>query len=227
MKLVGMMQQTKQQTRRESGGSHAAPKNKVIQKVEEMFAHALEDYSKFITSLHTKLGAALLGKKSSFCLEDMMKLMWLGTMPADTKAMLAWCREFKEEAVRNRVATPPILDAQEFEGLCAVFEHFDEDRNGEIQFDKLVTKGLIYVEQVDSYRQLWDANGDGILSLQEFCEMMCPVGYRATGKSEVGFMPDGRCVRHDPVIGHWKLAADAHHLDDRQFPVEIEPAELE
>jgi len=221
MKSVGLVQK-----RRQSQNNTVVARHRTMQKVQELFEHAFDDYPKFIESFHLKLGTALLGKKSSVSIEDMMRLMWLGARQPEVKVMLGWLREFTEEASRTRVPTPPELDAVEFEGLCAVFEYFDENRNGEIEFDKLVTKGLVYVEQVDEYRQLWDANGDGILSLQEFCEMMCPVGYRATNKSEVGFTPDGRRIVRDAVAGCWKLEATCTS-DDRPTPMEFDSADLE
>lgn len=173
--------------------------------VSDLIAQAIEDTQKFSHSLCEKLSVALLGKKSSFVIEDMMRLIWLGAAHAEIRTMKLWCRDFYEEAVRNRVETPPVLDEVEYEGLCSVFEHFDENHEGEILFDTLVTKGLIYTEQIEEYRKAWDENGDGVLSQQEFCDMMCPVGFRASSGSEIGTRPDGRRVLYDPAIGGWKL----------------------
>lgn len=173
--------------------------------LQDLMAQATEDPARFSAALCEKLVSTLLGKKSSFSLEDMMKLIWLTAKPEDIKSMKGWLREFHEEALRSRVDAPPVLDAVEYEGLCSVFEHFDDNKSGEILFDELVTKGLIYSEQVEEYRQLWDDDGNGVLSLPEFCEMMCPVGFRATAKSEVGSLPDGRRVVYDDDMGCWKI----------------------
>merc|ERR1711972_1223145 len=126
----------------------------------------MEDIPKFISTMHEKLAAHLLGKKSSFSIEEMMRLLFLGAKQSDVKTMRDWCREFSEEYERNRVMAPPILDPVEYQGLCSVFEHFDERGQGSIAFETLVTKGLIYGDQVKEYQQLWDENGDGVLSLQ-------------------------------------------------------------
>lgn len=130
--------------------------------------------------------------------------------------MKLWCREFVDDAIRNRVATPPCLDKVEYEGLCSVFEHFDDERQGAIMFDALVTKGLIYTEQVEEYRQLWDSDGNGVLSLDEFCEMMCPVGFRATTRSTMGSQADGKRVIYDNSICGWKL--ERQPMDDHESP---------
>jgi len=165
---------------------------------------ATEDTVKFSAALCEKLSGALLGKKSSFVLEDIMRLIWLFATQSEVRIMRAWCREFYEEALRDRVEAPPILDVKELEGLRSVFDHFDEHKAGEIHFDTLVIKGLIYSEQVEEYRLQWDDDGNGLLSLSEFCEMMCPVGFRATAKSEVGSLADARRVFMDKH-GNWKL----------------------
>lgn len=178
-----------------------------LQSVSDLFAQATEDRSKFCIALVEKLSAALLGKKSSFTIEDMMRLVWLSTNATEAKVMKNWCREFYEDTMRDRVDTPPVLDTVEWQGLCSVFEHFDEEKEGEITFDTLVTKGLIYSDQVEEYRLLWDDDGNGRLSQSEFCDMMCPVGFRASAKSEIGSGADGRRVLFDYSVGCWKLEA--------------------
>lgn len=181
---------------------------------------AIEDTVQFSAALVDKLSHALLGKKSSFVREDIMRLVWLFATQSDVRIMRSWCREFDEEAARDLVEAPPVLDATELEGLRSVFEHFDEQKSGEIHFDTLVTKGLIYAEQVREYRLQWDDDGNGLLSLSEFCEMMCPVGFRATAKSEVGSMADARRVVLDKH-GNWKLEQPQEEVPDisAQVPV--------
>jgi len=192
---------------------HGATVMMQLQSAGDLLAQAIEDTPKFTATFCEKLSVALLGKKSSFVLEDMMRVVWLSASLTDTKVMKSWCRDFYEEAQRDRVETPPVLDVVEYEGLCSVFEHFDEDNAGEIHFDTLVTKGLIYNEQIEEYRKLWDDDGNGFLSMGEFVDMMCPVGFRATKKSEIGSLPDGRRVLFDPTMNSWKverLPDDSH-----------------
>jgi Ca2+-binding EF-hand superfamily protein len=171
----------------------------------ELLTQAIEETTKFMLLMCEKLSTALLGKKSSFAIEDMMRLIWLPASAQDAKTMRQWIREFIEDAIRHRVDTPPVLDDVEHEALCAVFAYFDDERQGQILFDTLVTKGLIYTEQVDEYRMLWDSDGNGNLSLEEFCDMMCPVGFRATAQSEVGSQADGKRVIYDNSISSWKF----------------------
>lgn len=164
-----------------------------------------EDIPKFIARLCDKLAQLLLGKKSSFVIEDMMRLIWPCAQMADLKHMRAWCKEFSKETHKNRVNPPPILPTEDFEGLCSVFRYFDDDCSGEVLLDELVAKGLIYEDQAAIYFRDWDKNGDGSLDLLEFCEMMCPCGYRAHPEAQVGLRADGKRVIFDPTLDCWRI----------------------
>jgi len=163
-----------------------------------------KDFQKFITKLVDKIAVAILGKKSSFVLDDMMRVIWPFAGQGECKLMCRWCKEFEKNAASSRVRTPPILDPDEFEGLCSAFKHFDEDGSGEVTLEELVTKGLIYADQVEQYRKEWDRNGDGSFDMNEFCEMMCPLGYRAYPQSKIGSAKDGTRLEFDGVIGGWR-----------------------
>lgn len=177
--------------------------------VNDLLAQALDDTGKFTHAFCEKVSVALMGKKSSFAIEDMMRVLWLSTTPSEMRIMKSWCREMVEEAIRDRVKTPPVLETADFEALCCVFEHFDEDRQGEILLNTLVAKGLIYNDQIEEIRKQWDQDGNGLMSIEEFCDMMCPFGYRSTAKSEVGSQADGKRVYFDHLLGCWKLQDDA------------------
>jgi len=155
-----------------------------------------EDRDKVIARLCEKVELQLLGRKSSFGIDDMMRLIWLRAQLTDLRTMKAWCQEVVEEAARTRVHSPPALTTQEFEDLCTVFRHYDDAGSGEILFEDLVSKGLIYEDQVKTCKKEWDGNGNGTLGMREFCEMMCPAGYRASKESKIGTQKDGR--RWDP-----------------------------
>jgi len=86
-----------------------------------------EDSAQFITRLCEKVAHMLLGKKSSFAIEDMMRVIWPSAELPHIKLMKGWCRELKKEAEENRVNTPPVIDNAEIEALRSVFEHFCED----------------------------------------------------------------------------------------------------
>mmetsp|Transcript_9213 Transcript_9213/g.20436 ORF Transcript_9213/g.20436 Transcript_9213/m.20436 type:complete len:715 (-) Transcript_9213:102-2246(-) len=162
-----------------------------------------EDAPKFISKLCDKLSQALLGKKSSFAIEDMMRLVWPCANAVDMKVMKQWCKEHAVACAKTRVRTPPILDPADLEGLRSVFQHFDEDRSGEVTFEELTMKGLIYEDQVEAFVREWDRNGDGALDITEFCEMMCPIGWRASVESKIGSQKDGTRVVFDANSGGW------------------------
>lgn len=105
---------------------------------------------------------------------------------------------------KNRVKTPPLLDAAELDGLISVFRHFDDDNSGEVSLEELVEKGLIYEDQSEAYFEEWDANGDGCLNLLEFCEMMCPAGFRAHPNAKIALQADGAKLVYGPQ--GWRLA---------------------
>jgi len=167
--------------------------------------HNQQDYSEFAAGLCEKVERYLLGKKSSFIIDDMMKLLWLAATPSDIKTMKSWCAEFVNDAARARVDSPPPLELVEYEDLCSVFQHFDDEKRGEIEFKKLVERGLIYEDQCEQCQRDWDADGNGSLDMQEFCEMMCPAGFRACEASKVGTLKDGKRVIFDGNINGWRL----------------------
>lgn len=163
------------------------------------------DRDKVVARLCEKVESQLLGKKSSFVIEDMMRLVWPRAQLPDLKAMKAWCQEMAEESARARVESPPALSSQEFDDLCTVFKHYDTEGSGAILFEELVGRGLIYADQVETCKTEWDADGNGVLDLLEFCEMMCPAGFRASQASKNGSLKDGTRVIYDESVSSWRL----------------------
>jgi len=162
-------------------------------------------YKKFVQKLCAVVEKCLLSKKSSFALEDMVRLVWPAAAPDDLKHARLSCRDVAITAARQRIKAPPVLPKSEFDGLCSVFQLFDQDSSGHVSFDELIAQGVIYEYQHEQYRKEWDRNGDGELDLLEFCEMMCPAGYRAHALARVGSLKDGRRVVNDAHLGCWRL----------------------
>jgi len=152
-----------------------------------------------------KLTGYLLGKKSSFTLEDMLRTIWMKAKRFEVNKMKDWCKQFIDEARNARVQTPPVLQQGELDGLKSVFKHYDAEGNGELSFEQLVTLGLIFEDQIDKCREEWDSDHNGVLDMQEFCQMMCPAGYRATRDSQIGTLKDGTRVKFDVVANLWRL----------------------
>jgi Ca2+-binding EF-hand superfamily protein len=157
-----------------------------------------------MTRLCEKISRLLLGKKSSFALEDAMKLIWPNALRSELNEMQQWCKEFAEDSMRRELP-PTVLDAVEFEGLCSVFRHYDQEKAGALSFGKLVSTGLIRLDEVDAFRQDWDKDGNGLLDMSEFCDMMCPVGYRACERSKIGSKADGTRLIFDPKFAGWRV----------------------
>eukprot|EP00929_Paragymnodinium_shiwhaense_P053009 TRINITY_DN26543_c0_g1_i1.p1 TRINITY_DN26543_c0_g1~~TRINITY_DN26543_c0_g1_i1.p1 ORF type:complete len:811 (-),score=201.87 TRINITY_DN26543_c0_g1_i1:189-2621(-) len=165
----------------------------------------IKDMAKYISKVVDKLAQAILGKKSSFVMEDVMRVIWVGAGPQECKQMTRWVKEFEKTQASARVGSPPVLSRDEFEGLCGVFRHFDDDNSGEVTLEELVLKGLIYQDQIEDYRREWDRNGDGTFDMLEFCEMMCPLGYRAYPASKVGTREDGTRLAFDALMNGWSV----------------------
>jgi hypothetical protein len=156
---------------------------------------------KLVCRLCEKVSRHLFGKKSSFSLEDLMRLIWMRAHSSDVQTMKLIVNDIAVETNRTRLPAPPVLDASEYRDLCAVFQHFDTENCGRLSFNELVHLGLIYSDQVEQTRKEWDRDGNGTIDMAEFCEMMCPLGYRATQHSTIGTTEDGRRVFFD---GSWQ-----------------------
>lgn len=164
---------------------------------------------KFSRRLFEKIVAHLFGKKSCFSLMDLMHLIFLHASGADWKMMQVWLHEIPEETARNKVDAPPVLGLREYEDLCADFKHFARDYGDELSLEELVRLGIIFPSQILQTRREWDQNGNSKIEMEEFCEMMCPAGYRASQGSRVGTTEDCRRVVFDPRLGYWQLEHDA------------------
>mmetsp|Transcript_66992 Transcript_66992/g.122179 ORF Transcript_66992/g.122179 Transcript_66992/m.122179 type:complete len:695 (+) Transcript_66992:141-2225(+) len=187
------------------------------EKKEAIFAffqnNSQEDNIKFASKLVEKVAAVLMSKKPFFVIEDMMRLIWPCSSVEDLKKMKQWCEEFALTNAKWRVPTPKVLSANELEALSAVFKYFDKDGSGTVTAEELVHSGLLDREQASRYMAEIDTNGDGEMALNEFCEMMCPNGYRATTSSMIGTDDAGRRVVLDEKLGGWRREDDKNVKD--------------
>lgn len=149
-----------------------------------------------------KAMGALLGKKSSFSLEDMMCLIWPCAQTNDVAKMKQWIKDYV--ASMRRVATPPILGQSEYEGLIENFRFFDADGSGYVSVEELVSSGLLDKEQAQRYLDEWDDEGCGEFSEIAFCHMLCPTGYRAYAGAQIATDKDGNQVVYEDLFG-WRL----------------------
>lgn len=179
-----------------------------VEKKEAVFAffqnNTQEENLKFAGKLIEKVASVLLSKKAFFVIEDMMRLIWPCSSMDDLKKMRTWCEEFALTNAKWRVPTPKVLPASELEALSAVFKYFDKDASGTVTAEELVHSGLLDREQATRYLSEVDTDGSGEMAMIEFCEMMCPNGYRAVGTSMKGTDEMGRRVVLDERLGGWR-----------------------
>jgi hypothetical protein len=171
---------------------------------------AVNDFSKFVSRLRERIAGHLFGKQSTFSLEDLMKLIWLGATPADLRTTRTMFEDMCSESRRSRVKTPATLQPFQYQELCAVFRHYC-DFGDLLSFDQMVISGLVDSEKAVQLRREWDHGGNGMLDMARFCEIMCPSGYRATAQSTVGSTEDDTRVVCDPVTGRWGFHSRGAH----------------
>jgi hypothetical protein len=161
-------------------------------------------HDKFISGMCEKIIAHLFGKKSFIAIDDLIKLAWLRATRADVKIMKAWCKEVAQNPGTVRVSAPPVLPEHENEGLVSVYHQY-EAGNGHVSFETLVKAGLFHEYQIPQAKAAWDTDGSGTLDMQEFLDMMCPLGFRAEASSVRGSRRDGTRVRYDEMLTSWRV----------------------
>jgi len=149
--------------------------------------------SRFIPRMREKMVDALFGNKQSFDLVGLLGLANPFASATSLKSLVVVFHEiFAAEFSETRARTPPVLDIDAYQDLCAVFEGFDKDQKGVLSIPDLANQGLIQEDQIVDLRQKLGCNGDDLFDVAKFCEVMCPCGYRATEQSRVATMEDGR-----------------------------------
>jgi hypothetical protein len=162
-----------------------------------------EEALKFSSKLCDRLGGLVMGKKSSFVIEDMMRLIWPAATVHTMKEMWGMFRTFKR-GDKNRINTPPLLPASELNALFAVFRHFDGDSSGKVSLEELIESGLMYEDMATEMFRDWDRSGDGQLDKYEFAEMVCPSGYLAHPKAKLASLKDGTRLVFDEQLDCWR-----------------------
>ncbi|CAK9014991.1 unnamed protein product, partial [Durusdinium trenchii] len=177
----------------------------ILSRMPPWIASTAEERSRFVQKLCERLTAALsAARKPSFSLEDMMRIIWPCSSSADLAQMSAWCEEINNTRDKWQVTPPPVLPAEAKDALQAVFDYFDKDGGGKISANELVLSGLVDKAGASDFVRT-AAGPTGEIGLRDFCEMLCPHGYRATQESVVGSTVLGRAARLDKTTGTWRL----------------------
>lgn len=165
-----------------------------------------DERPKFAQRLVERMGSVLLSsRKSHFHLEDIMRLMWSCASVDDLKQMRDWCNECNLTRDKYRASTPPVLPDEEKSALQAVFTFFDKDGGGSLSVAELIMSGLMDRDYAKRFVSEVDQDGSGEIDSTEFCELMCPNGFRAHEHSETGSTPLGEGIRYDHNLGTWRM----------------------
>lgn len=163
-----------------------------------------EENATFAKQLIDRVGYVLFGKKQTFVIEDMMRIIWPCCRNQELKLMKTWVNELELSSWRRD--PPKQLSKDEFEGLAAVFRFFDTDKSGSITVEELVLSGFIDKDQAAKMVLEVDGHdGDGELCMLEFCELFCPTGYRAHENAKIGTDDQGQRLVFDDRMNGWRL----------------------
>lgn len=144
----------------------------------------------------------VFGKRGSFGLQDLMRVLWPGATPAELKQMQDWAEIERSHVVSARVATPPVQSASDYEDLRRVFESLDVDGSGDVSWEELVATGLL--DEEDARRLIKDwGDQSGSLREFEFIMMMTQSGLRASEEAKIATDSDGGLVMYDPAADCW------------------------
>ncbi|CAE8619521.1 unnamed protein product, partial [Polarella glacialis] len=167
-----------------------------------------EDGLKFTARLCSGLEKLLLGIKSSFIIEDMMRLIWPSAQIPHLIEMRRWCTDFANVKDKHRMPTPPLLPEADLNGLCSVFRWIDSDGGGELSVQELVATGMIMESKAQQFVKSCDHDNSGTLDMLEFCEMMCPNGFQAHDKAVSATTALGARIIFDDRSQSWRPVAD-------------------
>ncbi|CAJ1339578.1 unnamed protein product [Effrenium voratum] len=168
-----------------------------------------EDVNKSTSKFIKILEQILLGVKSSFVLEDMMRIIWPMSQHNHLTEMRRWCTEISSALDRTVVKTPPLLPEEQLEDLQCVFQYFDLDRDGHLKVSELLASGFLNQQEAQSLIEKYDADEDEQLNMAEFTEMLCPLGFRVREEASHATLDDGRNVWFDADVQRWRLAEEA------------------
>jgi len=139
------------------------------------------------------------------CGGDLIELVWPYATAATKEHIWNSFRQF-DRIHGAHVNTPPVLPPHMYHDLRTLHKKFDEMCGGVLTFDALHELAFESADEVEvlQSRRMFDINTDGLCDVDEFCEMMCPSGYRATSHSTVATMPDSTRIVLDSISGDWR-----------------------
>lgn len=122
-------------------------------------ADETEDVAKAALKLTRTLEQMLFASKSSFVLEDMMRILWPASQLSDILEMRRWCTEMANSLERTATQTPPLLPEDQLDDLHCIFQYFDTDHDGQLKVPDLIATGFLNRNEVDLIMQKYDVDG--------------------------------------------------------------------
>jgi len=158
----------------------------------------------------------LLSKKSSFVIEDMIRICWPCAAFKDITKMKAI---IEEAQTAKAVPAPPVLPGEELEALIENFQYYDSDGSGAVTIQELLDSGMLDPDTAQKNMELFDLDGSGELNVWEFCEMFCRPGFRAYAEAHTAIDDEGNRLYYDGMLGWRPLRAndrvDKGHADKK------------
>lgn len=171
-------------------------------------ASAPEETGRLVSRMCDRIGACLNPRKT-VTVEDVLRILWPCAGLEHLRQMRAWREETLRASTKWRVPTPQVLPEEELEALVAVFKYYDKDKKEEISLDELVIAGLLERDVAQRIIVEGNASGDGCVDVGEFCDIMCPAGFRAKETTERATTQDGTAIVYDKRLGGWRFDSDA------------------
>eukprot|EP00928_Gymnodinium_smaydae_P094592 TRINITY_DN7965_c0_g2_i6.p1 TRINITY_DN7965_c0_g2~~TRINITY_DN7965_c0_g2_i6.p1 ORF type:complete len:679 (+),score=155.47 TRINITY_DN7965_c0_g2_i6:407-2443(+) len=166
----------------------------------ESFVDCYARRSQLYKALAARSCAYLLRRNHrSFTREDIVRLVWPKSREEDIQFALQLL--YLQDLEQARMPTPRLMPKRIFRELAVNFRHICGDRS-EVRYEELCREGLVDEEGMINLRARYDADGDGVLSCDEFIDMLCPDGYRPTKTSVRATLPDGRPLSYVTATVH-------------------------
>lgn len=141
----------------------------------------------------------------------MMRLCWLNSTFNEVKLMKSWidhhCRMIQ------KAPTPKLLPHEQLLGLIENFKYFDADQSGTVSCQELIASGLLDREDQVFKNTHFSFNEE--LSLEDFCAMFAPAGYRATEHSTTATDEAGNPLVYEQGYG-WRYTDEQEISENKR-----------
>eukprot|EP00933_Yihiella_yeosuensis_P004790 TRINITY_DN109193_c0_g1_i1.p1 TRINITY_DN109193_c0_g1~~TRINITY_DN109193_c0_g1_i1.p1 ORF type:complete len:552 (-),score=70.08 TRINITY_DN109193_c0_g1_i1:134-1789(-) len=138
--------------------------------------------------------------KASVTREDLMRLLWLAATDEDVASMSTAFDYFM--LLKTSVKPPKLLSKKRQGELTEIFKGLEKvpPKGGvpgppTVHFWSLQSFGIADHAMMESLKKKYDSDGDGCFDLEEFIDMLAPLGCRSHEGVRRVVCKDGRCMR--------------------------------